>query len=93
MNAKAINFKATEMKTTGTENIVRFPNFKSTATETEVRVMSFVNTPNVVERNRVAKEYIKSRKRKAASETLWSILTLISLSCGFMALYFLGCIF
>ena len=88
----AINFEATEMKSTATENIVRFPNFKPTAKETGVKVMSFVNTPNVLVRNRIAEEYIKSRKRKSAKAELGYALSAISVFASIIAMYFLLCV-
>lgn len=72
-----------------TEPVVRFPT-------KEIKVVSFVNCPNILMREELAREYshicTMRRKAKANHEDIMYLLSGLSLFAGLVALYFIGII-
>lgn len=73
-----------------TENIIPFHRPK----EKELKVISWVNQPNILVRNAKAKAYSESCKEKESRfETFWLFVSGVCAFAPILALYFIGLMF
>ena len=73
-----------------TAKIIR-PQFNSTPKE--IKIMPFVNTPNVIVREQKANEYMAKRRQRIRKEYFLSFVSGLCLFASMIITYFVFCLF